>query len=363
MTAGLHHAWRGAGGRPSRGRARRLSARRLLWNRRSELRARRAGRAGRPRRRQRFLRADARPGAREGHRPGFAAVRFEWADALQLPYDEGRFDAVTVGFGVRNLADRDSGLAEMRRVLQPGGRLVDPRVHAADPAAALDLLFALVRPHRRRSSAGSPATPEAYSYLTESVRSFPSPRGLAEKMDAAGFSESAGPFSPAESSPSTAASPGSDPPLRRAAAGHGGARRLESLAAGPARTGGGDAARAGRRPRRGAGGRRGDDARGRGQAPAADAGAALRGGGRRRGGGAGGERDRADPHGDPGPRRRARRCAAAARPSHRRGDRGARAGDRGRGPALLARLRAARGGRRPAFGRAALDRLGRPRPG
>src|SRR3954447_16203344 len=53
-----------------------------------------------------------------------AGVRFEWADALQLPYDAGRFDAVTVGFGARNLADLDRGLAEMTRVLRPGGRLV-----------------------------------------------------------------------------------------------------------------------------------------------------------------------------------------------------------------------------------------------
>ena len=51
---------------------------------------------------------------------GADGVRFEWADALQLPYDAGRFDAVTVGFGVRNLADLDRGLREMARVLKPG---------------------------------------------------------------------------------------------------------------------------------------------------------------------------------------------------------------------------------------------------
>ena len=53
---------------------------------------------------------------------GADGVRFEWADALSLPYDAERFDAVTVGFGVRNLADLDRGLREMARVLQPGGR-------------------------------------------------------------------------------------------------------------------------------------------------------------------------------------------------------------------------------------------------
>jgi len=51
-------------------------------------------------------------------------VRFEWADALELPYPNGAFDAVTVGFGARNLADLDGGLRELARVLRPGGRLV-----------------------------------------------------------------------------------------------------------------------------------------------------------------------------------------------------------------------------------------------
>ena len=57
-------------------------------------------------------------------RSGAGSVRFEWADALRLPYDDDRFDAVTVGFGLRNLSDLDAGLREMHRVLRPGGRLV-----------------------------------------------------------------------------------------------------------------------------------------------------------------------------------------------------------------------------------------------
>src|SRR5919106_6253482 len=55
---------------------------------------------------------------------GPGAPAFEWADALELPYDDGSFDAVTVGFGVRNLADIGAGVAEMGRVVRPGGRLV-----------------------------------------------------------------------------------------------------------------------------------------------------------------------------------------------------------------------------------------------
>ena len=51
---------------------------------------------------------------------GIDAVRFEWADALRLPYDSGRFDAATVGFGVRNLADIDAGLASWPGSCGPG---------------------------------------------------------------------------------------------------------------------------------------------------------------------------------------------------------------------------------------------------
>jgi demethylmenaquinone methyltransferase / 2-methoxy-6-polyprenyl-1,4-benzoquinol methylase len=114
------------------------------------------------------------------------SVRFEWADALQLPYDDGRFDAVTVGFGVRNFADRDQGLREMSRVLKPGGRLVI--LEFTEPkrppfSTFYSLWFDRIVPVLGRLT----PTPEAYSYLAESVHSFPDPQGLAEKMDAAGF--------------------------------------------------------------------------------------------------------------------------------------------------------------------------------
>lgn len=117
---------------------------------------------------------------------GVSGVRFEWADALQLPYDDGRFDAVTVGFGVRNLSDLDSGLGEMRRVLQPGGRMVILEItQPTHPPLSTfySLWFDRVVPILGKVA----ADPEAYSYLPESVRSFPSPQGLAEKMDAAGL--------------------------------------------------------------------------------------------------------------------------------------------------------------------------------
>ena len=113
-------------------------------------------------------------------------VRFEWADALSLPYDDGRFDAVTVGFGVRNLSDLDAGLGEMRRVLRPGGRLVILEI-TQPTRPPLSTFYSLWFDRIVPVLGSLAADPEAYSYLPESVRSFPSPRDLGEKLDAAGL--------------------------------------------------------------------------------------------------------------------------------------------------------------------------------
>lgn len=117
---------------------------------------------------------------------GVAGVRFEWADALELPYDGERFDAVTVGFGVRNLADLDRGLREMARVLKPGGRAVILEI-TQPQRPPLSLFYSLWFDRIVPLLGALSSDPDAYSYLPESVRSFPSPHGLAQKMDDAGF--------------------------------------------------------------------------------------------------------------------------------------------------------------------------------
>lgn len=117
---------------------------------------------------------------------GLQDVTFEWADALELPYSDASFDAVTVGFGVRNLADLEAGAAEMLRVLKPGGRLVileitQPR--RPPLSTFFSLWFDRIVPVLGRVAGDA----DAYSYLPESVRNFPPPEGLAAIMDGAGF--------------------------------------------------------------------------------------------------------------------------------------------------------------------------------
>jgi demethylmenaquinone methyltransferase / 2-methoxy-6-polyprenyl-1,4-benzoquinol methylase len=117
---------------------------------------------------------------------GTEGLRFEWADALELPYDSERFDAVTVGFGARNLADLDRGLREMARVLKPGGRAVILEI-TQPSRPPLSLFYSLWFDRIVPLLGAFSSDPEAYSYLPESVRSFPDPHKLAGKMDSAGF--------------------------------------------------------------------------------------------------------------------------------------------------------------------------------
>jgi demethylmenaquinone methyltransferase/2-methoxy-6-polyprenyl-1,4-benzoquinol methylase len=116
------------------------------------------------------------------------AVEFGWADALDLPYGDAGFDAVTIGFGARNLADLDKGLAEIARVLKPGGRLVIleiTRPYREPLASFYSVWFDHLIPWIGTVAGDS----EAYTYLPESVRTFPEPEPLAAKIDAAGFEE------------------------------------------------------------------------------------------------------------------------------------------------------------------------------
>jgi demethylmenaquinone methyltransferase/2-methoxy-6-polyprenyl-1,4-benzoquinol methylase len=115
-------------------------------------------------------------------------VEFGWADALDLPYRHGSFDAVTIGFGARNLADLERGIAEMARVLRPQGRLVIleiTRPHREPLASFYSLWFDKLVPVIGTLAGDS----DAYSYLPDSVKTFPEPEQLAGMLAAAGLTE------------------------------------------------------------------------------------------------------------------------------------------------------------------------------
>jgi demethylmenaquinone methyltransferase / 2-methoxy-6-polyprenyl-1,4-benzoquinol methylase len=113
----------------------------------------------------------------------------EWlrGDLLALPFSDGSFDAVTVGFGIRNVEDLEGGLRELARVLRPGGRL--GCLEITRPRGALRPFFAVwfdgLVPLAGKVLPGG----AAYTYLPASVRRFPGPEDLGEAMRRAGFEE------------------------------------------------------------------------------------------------------------------------------------------------------------------------------
>lgn len=107
-----------------------------------------------------------------------AGVRFEAANALELPYRDDEFDAATVGFGARNFSDLRRGLSEMARVVRPGGRVVVLEITTPTRppmSTVLGLWFDRIVPALGRLA----GDPDAYEYLPNSVRRFPGPESLA----------------------------------------------------------------------------------------------------------------------------------------------------------------------------------------
>ncbi len=112
---------------------------------------------------------------------GLETVRFEQANALALPYANDEFDAATVGFGARNFSTLRQGIAEMARVVKPGGRVVILEITTPQRpplSTFLEAWFDHVVPTLGRLAGDA----DAYSYLPDSVRRFPLPEELAATM-------------------------------------------------------------------------------------------------------------------------------------------------------------------------------------
>jgi demethylmenaquinone methyltransferase / 2-methoxy-6-polyprenyl-1,4-benzoquinol methylase len=183
MTAGLHHRWReraadlaalAPGGRA-------LDVACGTGDLAIEL-ARRVGPAGT------VVGSDFSEPMLDVARRKSSAVRWEWANALELPYPDGRFDAATVGFGARNFSDLDRGLAEMARVVRPGGRVVvlEITVPRRPPLSTFfSIWFDRIVPALGKLA----GDPDAYAYLPSSVKRFPAPEALAGRMHDAGLDD------------------------------------------------------------------------------------------------------------------------------------------------------------------------------
>ena len=130
---------------------------------------------------------DFSPAMLERARRKSTSITWVEGDVLALPFADGSFDAATVGFGVRNVADLDSGLRELRRVLRPGGRLAVLEI--TNPRGPLRPFFALwfdrIVPLLGKVLPGG----RAYTYLPASVRRFPGAEELAERLNTAGFDD------------------------------------------------------------------------------------------------------------------------------------------------------------------------------
>jgi demethylmenaquinone methyltransferase/2-methoxy-6-polyprenyl-1,4-benzoquinol methylase len=209
MTAGLHHSWRARAADLARvgPGSRVLDVATGTGDLAIEL-ARRVSPGGE------VVGSDFADGMLERARSKVAAAagagsgpgpRFEWADALALPYEDASFDAATVGFGARNFEDLACGLAEMVRVVRPGGRVVVLEITTPTrpplslfyglwfdrivPAlgrlagAALGLLAAV------RGGSSTSTIADAYAYLPNSVKRFPGPQALAAELERAGLRE------------------------------------------------------------------------------------------------------------------------------------------------------------------------------
>ncbi len=126
--------------------------------------------------------------AKKSRRPGSGAIEFRIGDGLALLLPDQSFDAVTISFGLRNMADRDRCLAEMRRVLRPGGRL--HVLEFSQPQRWVRPLYSFELRHIVPRVAGLlTGDRDAYRYLGDSIEAFPGMDALSQEIRGAGFAE------------------------------------------------------------------------------------------------------------------------------------------------------------------------------
>src|SRR5262249_38029644 len=116
-----------------------------------------------------------------------AGIPFVAGDGMHLPFADASFDAATIAFGLRNIADPEQALRELARVVRPGGRLVvcefSRPTFAPFRVIYLNYLMRLLPWIARRVS----SNPDAYVYLAESIRAWPTQDDLAHTIAGCGW--------------------------------------------------------------------------------------------------------------------------------------------------------------------------------
>lgn len=130
---------------------------------------------------------DFSPGMVEEGRKRHPDLTFVQGDAMKLPFADGEFDAVTISFGLRNVQQPKVALAEMHRVLKPGGRVVICEFSRPPLGILRAGYHAYLRYVMPLIAGAASSNPDAYTYLFESIREWPAQPELASWLREAGF--------------------------------------------------------------------------------------------------------------------------------------------------------------------------------
>ena len=115
---------------------------------------------------------------------------FTWADAMELPFEENKFDVVTISFGLRNTQDRLKAMAEAFRVTKPGGRFVIVEFSTPVNKIFRTIYFKYLMGALPAIAKRTASNPEAYIYLAESIKAWPNQSELAQDMERVGWKNS-----------------------------------------------------------------------------------------------------------------------------------------------------------------------------